>query len=151
MFCIKATLVRSILVSMLCSCVLFSNTHAGIGACDDLNIIAETPQVNFELEIQPIFTTHCVGCHSGPSPAAFLDLSVGYDQLVDVDSFGVPSFKRVTPGSISRSYLFIKINCFNQIFGSRMPLNGDPLNLIQQALIRDWIEQLLIFENNFDD
>ncbi|WP_395377420.1 hypothetical protein [Marinicella sp. W31] len=145
------SIVRWAIVIILWPFVLLSNSHAGIGACDDLNAITETPQVNFELEIQPILTTHCVGCHSGPNPAAFLDLSVGYTDLVDVDSFEVSGFKRVEPGSISRSYLFIKINCSNQIFGNRMPLNGNPLNLIEQALIRDWIRQLLIFRNGFDD
>ena len=127
------------------------SAQAGIGACDDLNAIAPTPAVDFELEVQPIFDTYCIGCHSGPNPSAFLDLSLGYADLVDVESFEVPSFDRVQPGEIARSYLFIKINCSNQLFGNRMPLNGNPLNLIQQALIRDWIQQLLIFSDGFED
>jgi len=143
-------LIRMATVFLLWQCFPY-NVRAGIGACDNLNAITTTPAVDYELEIQPIFDTYCVPCHSGPTPSAFLDLSAGYAELVDVESFEVPSFDRVQPGHIAQSYLFIKINCSNQLFGNRMPLNGNPLNLQQQALIRDWIQQLLIFADAFED
>ena len=48
------------------------------------------------------------------------------------------------------SYLFFKINCSNQLSGNRMPRDAPPLSLSDQALIRDWIHQILIFKDGFE-
>lgn len=47
--------------------------------------------VDFVRQVQPVFTKYCAGCHSGPNPAADLDLSddktryfnMAYDGLID--------------------------------------------------------------------
>jgi len=132
------------------SFIYFNQSLAGLGGCDDLSVIAEMPVVDFNLEIQPIFDQHCIACHGPPDPIAFMDLTLGYDDLIDVESFQIAAFNRVKPGAFSQSYLFLKINCGNQISGDRMPREAPPLSLTDQALIRDWINQLLIFSDGFD-
>ena len=123
---------------------------AGLSGCDDLSAIPILEQVDFESEVQPIFDNHCTQCHGGPDPIAFMDLSQGTVQIVDVPSFQFSALNRVEPGDPSLSYLFYKINCANQLSGDRMPRDAPPLNLFDQALIRDWIVQLLIFKGGFE-
>lgn len=127
-----------------------NSVQAGLGGCDELNGIAEIPMVDFETEIQPIFNNNCIHCHGGPNPIASMDLEQGYTQLVDIPSFQIAQFNRVKPGFPGDSYLFIKLNCGNQFVGDRMPRDANPLSLFDQALIRDWIRQLLIFQDGFD-
>ncbi len=123
---------------------------AGIGTCDDLSAVVETPAVDYDAQIQPIFNAHCVHCHGPPDPSAFMDLSAGPAMLVDVESFEIAGLMRVRPGEFYNSYLFIKINCADQLFGDRMPRDAAPLSLFDQALVRDWITQLLIFRGAFE-
>ncbi|WP_223789414.1 hypothetical protein [Marinicella meishanensis] len=127
-----------------------SPARAGLSGCDDLGAIEALPNVDFATEIQPIFDNHCTQCHGGPNPIAFMDLEQGYTQLVDVPSFQIPQFTRITPGYPGDSYLFLKINCANQFEGDRMPREAPPLSLFDQALIRDWINQILIFRTGFE-
>ncbi|KAA3650292.1 MAG: hypothetical protein DWP95_01405 [Proteobacteria bacterium] len=123
---------------------------AGVSGCDDLSAIAETPQVDIDSDIQAIFDNHCVVCHGPPSPIAFMDLSAGARDIVTVPSFQIPELNRIEPGQVSMSYLFFKINCSNQLSGNRMPRDAPPLSLNDQALIRDWINQILIFKDGFE-
>lgn len=128
----------------------FSPAHAGLGGCDDLSAIETIPQVDFATEIQPIFDANCTQCHGGPNPIAFMDLTQGQTQLVGVPSFQIPQFNRIEPGLPGDSYLFLKINCSNQFEGDRMPREAPPLSLFDQALLRDWINQILVFRDGFD-
>jgi hypothetical protein len=124
--------------------------HAGLSGCDDLTGVAEVPQVDFNSEIQPIFDNNCIQCHGGPSPIAFMDLTQGYTELVGIPSFQIPGFNRIEPGEPSLSYIFFKINCGNQLSGDRMPREAPPLSLTDQALLRDWITQIPIFQSGFE-
>jgi hypothetical protein len=56
-----------------------------------------------------IFTPICSGCHSGPNPAANLDLDAAhsYDNLVNVPSTEQPTLDRVKPGDPANSFLVI--------------------------------------------
>ncbi len=108
------------------------------------------PMVDFDTEIQPIFDTHCTSCHGGPNPIAFMDLEQGFTQLVDVPSFQFPEINRIEAGESFNSYLFLKINCNNQLSGDRMPREAPPLTLLDQGLIRDWIDQLMIYKDGFE-
>ena len=128
----------------------FNPVQAGLSGCDDLTGISELGWVDFETEIQTIFNDNCIQCHGGPNPIAFMDLTQGTAQIIDIPSFQINSLNRVEPGIPSLSYLFFKINCSNQLSGDRMPRDAAPLNLIDQALIRDWIKQILIFRSGFE-
>ncbi|MES2923611.1 MAG: discoidin domain-containing protein [Verrucomicrobiota bacterium] len=110
----------------------------------DLSGIAVTPNVNFSTQIQPILSSACVACHTGTALNSFgLDLQNGaaYSQLVDKGSVEAPGVRLVQSGSAARSYLMEKINASVPQVGTSMR-PGDPMPLAQQALIRDWINQL---------
>lgn len=115
--------------------------QAGTGAtgCDDLSGIAETPMVDFQSQIQPIFDSTCAGCHGANGPAG-LDLRAGesYDNLVGVISNTNQNRLRVEPGNPDSSALFLAVSCDSPGGpGFRMP----GTDLQQRALIRDWIAQ----------
>ncbi|WP_154222315.1 hypothetical protein [Marinicella rhabdoformis] len=142
----------------LCSLLVFifllltslNPASAGLSGCDDLSHIDETPMVDFTTEIQPIFDDNCIQCHGPPDPIAFMDLTLGHQDLINVPSFQFTEINRIEPGDASFSYLFLKINCSSQLSGDRMPRDAPPLSLQDQALIRDWINQILIYKNGFE-
>jgi PKD repeat protein len=110
----------------------------------DLSGIPETPNVNFNLQIQPIFSMNCVACHTElATNSGGLDLDPGdsYGELVDMQSTEAPGVKLVESGSPERSYLMEKINSTTPQVGTSMRL-GDPMSPTDRALIRDWIRQL---------
>ncbi len=117
-----------------------------------LNVTGFVP--SFSSDIQPIFSSIvndggfvCAGCHP---PAAGQNLSVGnaYNNLVGVapaaggpcDNAGVPA--RVTPGDLTNSALWLKINGLGACGSNRMP-QSDPTffdknpDLLER--IRSWI------------
>jgi len=116
---------------------------AGATGCDDLDGIAETPAVDFQSQIQPIFDA-CASCH-GESGSAGLDLRAGvsYDNLIGVTSTTNPSRLRVDPFEPDTSTLFLAVSCDSPGGpGFRMP----GTDLSQRALIRDWIAQGALHE-----
>lgn len=115
---------------------------------DDLSGIAVTPNVDFINDIQPIFTANCIGCHNDiATNSGGLDLqaAASFAELVNHLSVEAPGVKLVEPGSPERSYLLEKINSHSPQVGDRMRPN-DPMAPEDQALIRDWIEQLSAYE-----
>lgn len=98
--------------------------------------------VDFDTQIQPIFTSRCTGCHNVSSAPHGLILSEGrsYDLLVNVASKEVPSLKRVKPGDPNNSYLVQKVEGTAAV-GGQMPLGRTPLTEAQIDLIRDWISE----------
>lgn len=110
----------------------------------DLSGIAETPNVNFAAQIQPIFNNSCVACHNDiATNSKGLDLQAGASLLglVNKESTEASGVKLVEPGAPERSYLMEKINAAAPQAGTSMR-PGDPMSLAQRALIRDWIRQL---------
>lgn len=96
---------------------------------------------SFSSDIQEIFNRRgCTGgtCH-GSATQAGLDLRSGaaYGDLVNVPSTQ-GSLDRVEPNDADNSYLMIKIEG-TQTVGGRMPLNAAPLDSIDMANIRNWI------------
>lgn len=111
---------------------------AGATGCDDLSGITETPDVDFQAQIQPILDG-CTGCH-GDGGNAGLDMRAGeaYDNLVGVISTSNPSRLRVDPGNPDFSALFLAVSCDAPAGpGFRMPGTVEA----ERALIRDWIAQ----------
>ena len=88
-----------------------------------------------------IFTKTCAlgGCHGTSNNQANLFLIEGeaYSNLVNVQSFLFPQFKRVLPDSSSKS-LIIKI--LKGEVSPRMPLDGDPLPAEVIDSIAAWID-----------
>lgn len=100
--------------------------------------------VDFEADIQPIFTGSCT-CHlmggSGEMAAPFLTLNPGmaYAELVGVDAEQAP-LSRVEPGAPQESYLYLKVTGEHLPIGSgnRMPQIG-VLGDAQIGQIEAWI------------
>jgi CHRD domain/Bacterial Ig domain len=80
-----------------------------------------------------------VGCHSGATPPAGLDLSASaYTRLVNVASTEVPSARRIVPGDPASSYLIQKIEGTAAV-GARMPFGGPYLDATTISRIRAWV------------
>jgi hypothetical protein len=106
--------------------------------CENISTIAPFTQVSYSQNIQPIFNSaECLSCHGGGGGAAGLNLEAlnSYTSLLN-PSTGSP---RVLPGDPLNSVLFLKINCDFPGFGSRMPMDLNPLSAVRQQLFFDWI------------
>lgn len=91
--------------------------------------------------IQAIFSSRCIGCHSGSPPAAGMDLSAdsSYKYIVNVPSGACASLDRVEPGDPANSCIVRRIE---GTVLPRMPLGGTgPLQPAQITMIRNWITQ----------
>jgi hypothetical protein len=95
--------------------------------------------VSFAAAIQPLFDTHCAGCH-GEAGNAGLDLRAGvsHGHLVGVAATE-SSLARIQPGDPAASWLYRKISA-QQDVGSSMP-PGDPLSGADVELVRVWITE----------
>jgi len=93
-----------------------------------------------EIQIK-VFTENCAlsGCHGSANNQANLLLTEGnaYSNLVNVQSFLFPQFKRVVPDSSSKS-LLIKI--LRGEVSPRMPLDRNPLPAEVIDSIAAWID-----------
>jgi hypothetical protein len=107
--------------------------------CAALTSIPFREYVDYAASIQPIFDNACIRCHGNGS--TFLDLSSGQSAaaLIGIPSVLQPTLIRVVPGLPMQSLLRGKVQCAVPEVGARMPLNTNPLSLLQQALIYDWI------------
>jgi hypothetical protein len=99
---------------------------------------------SFANDIQEIFSRRgCTAsqCH-GAAVSQGLDLRVGaaYDSLVNVTSTEDPTKKRVLPGNAQDSYIVIKVEG-RQSVGAQMPAGLAPLDSIDLANLRNWIDQ----------
>jgi len=88
-----------------------------------------------------VFNVSCAlsGCHGSTNNQAGLSLTAGnsYSNLVNVQSFLFPQFKRVLPDSSSKS-LIIKI--LKGEVSPRMPFNRTPLSNAVIDSIAKWID-----------
>jgi len=98
--------------------------------------------VSFAADVQPIFTTNCVTCHTTGFASAGLDLSVGnaYANTVNVTA-GESALKRVLPGDPANSYLYRKITNAPGIIGQPMPFGAFPMPQAQIDTIGAWIRE----------
>ena len=122
--------------------------NGGNGTCEP----PETPSVSFSQNIQPIYTQRCAysGCHVAPAPAEGLDLAAGvsYDATVNVPSRQDSSLDLIRPGSLSGSYLWLKIDPPSGQGLVQMPLGcpgippaGGCLTAMELAAIQQWITE----------
>jgi len=108
---------------------------------EDPRVIKASP--SFSADVMEIFVrTGCTssGCH-GSVALGGLDLRPGsaYASLVGVPA-RAESIQRVIPGNAQGSYLVIRVEG-RQAVGSRMPLGGMPLDQIDLANLRNWIQR----------
>lgn len=95
-------------------------------------------QINYDLEIQPIFTQSCGGsaCHITHSVGGVNMAS--YENVInsEADRYG----KLILPFDATNSPLIDKLNP-NPRVGVQMPLEQDPLSKNQIELIEKWINE----------
>jgi mono/diheme cytochrome c family protein len=125
-------------------------------ACNDESTAAAPTPISFAQDVQPIFATSCVGCHTGataPPSARPMSLETGpaYANIVNVRAFETDTstlLDRIEPGDPEVSYLVHKIqgtHTAGSVRGSglRMPRTCPgtiPCLTAQQIqLIRQWV------------
>lgn len=115
-----------------------------VSDCDSLESVPLRQHVNYDADIQPIWSNRCANCHvdSGDLPEADLNLDPpnSWYFLVDQPSSNPNvTLLRVVANQPRNSQLFLKLNCAVQDTGFRMPRGRQPLPLEEQALVHDWI------------
>ncbi|MBI1763978.1 MAG: PSD1 domain-containing protein [Acidobacteria bacterium] len=90
-----------------------------------------TGQVQFERDIQPILTAHCLACHGEKKQSGGLRLDTRAFALRGGQSGPV-----IVPGKAAASLLFQRITADDS---ERMPPTGERLNTTQIALIKAWL------------
>lgn len=94
---------------------------------------AQSEQLDFARDIQPILTEHCLDCHSGESAEAGLGLDSQLEALRGGDS----GEAAVVPGEALNSYLIKRVMTDDE--AERMPPDGDPLSAAQIEILQRWI------------
>lgn len=93
-----------------------------------------TPSVNFNEEIRPILNNKCMRCHGGVKRSGGLSLLFRSEALAENES-GLPA---IIPGDVAGSEMIKRIRHTDPEL--RMPLDGEPLNEEEIALLEKWIE-----------
>jgi mono/diheme cytochrome c family protein len=101
--------------------------------------------VSLSSKVQRIFDVHCVQCHDSGEPLGEQNLEpdAAYFSLVHVPATGLPTMRRVDPGSPDGSYLLHKVSGTHTKVGGtgeQMP-QGGRLTDEEIQTIRDWIAQ----------
>lgn len=97
-------------------------------ACDDTTFPAppggEVVSGNSYADVQQVFASKCLGCHSAAAKLGSLDLETdACAAIVDVESANYPGNTLVVPGNSSASVLWNKCDD-SGIYGSVMPQGG---------------------------
>jgi mono/diheme cytochrome c family protein len=91
----------------------------------------QTPPIDFVRDIQPIFQTHCAGCHGATK-------QLGQLRLDNKQS----AARVLAPGQSAQSRLFKRITVDDSQHGApRMPKGAAPLKPEQIALLKRWIDE----------
>ena len=104
-----------------------------------------TQSIGFSKEVQPIFTSKCIQCHSGggsglPSSMELTEKS-SFNAIVNAKSVQKPELTRVTPSNSANSLIYLKVSSDTPPVGSRMPLGGPALSEAEIATLKAWIDQ----------
>jgi hypothetical protein len=96
---------------------------------------------SIETNVQAIFTTDCITCHSSPNPSKNLDLDTGvaWSSLVEVSSSQNSNLFLVDPNASGDSWIINKIEG-TQTTGVQMPKNASTLSAADIQTIKDWID-----------
>lgn len=102
---------------------------------------AANAQIDYNSEIQPIFTNNCISCHGGTNGVTLSSYSEA------INSMGLQYDTNViNPGNANNSPIVDKIDSNNPQFGSRMPKGGqlstDEINKIKQWINEGALEEV---------
>lgn len=92
-------------------------------------------EVDFNLDIRPIINKKCIACHGG------VKKSGGFSLLFEEEALAVNESgeRAIVPGSTRKSELVNRITHHDPEL--RMPLEGEPLDKEEIALLTKWINQ----------
>src|SRR5262249_56305427 len=85
---------------------------------------------DFDKDVKPILSAHCVKCHGGDRTRAELDVRSKSGLLK-----GGEGGAAIVPGSPEKSLLWI------HVAADKMPPGKEKLSSAQKTLLREWIEQ----------
>jgi len=103
--------------------------------------------LTFIADMQPLLNARCVSCHS---PGGFAQMqgipwdfggATVFEDLIDQPSILDSEFTLVVPRDPDSSLLFLKVSSESPPVGAMMPFGGPPLADSEIELIRLWIEQ----------
>ena len=133
---------RSAVLLSTCVGLLAACGDNGTGPGDDDRVEKADP--SFAADIVEITNRRgCTmsGCHgSGAGGMTLGDAATTYAAWVDVPSAGAPTEIRVIPGDAQNSYVVKKVEGRASV-GARMPFGLAPLDAIDLANLRNWIDQ----------
>ena len=92
--------------------------------------------------VQSIFDSHCVFCHSGSDPSGGQNLAsakYSYANLVNIPANDDSTYLRVLPGDPVNSYLLMKLRGDPRIRGAQMPFGDPPLDATTLNVITVWV------------
>lgn len=124
-------------MSDLRSLVLLSLVLVSSACTNTEDVLPETSgSVSYAADIQPIFNTSCVVCHSTAAPLN----GISFSNYAAVMASSGTSYGGliVLPGNAAGSPLVDKIEP-SPAQGTRMPQGGSPLSATQISKIRQWI------------
>ncbi len=99
---------------------------------------------SFAIDIEPVLTTTCGGCHGGAGGSGNLSYIEEWDSLVYVASDDLPSMYLIDPFDSTTSYLQHKIDGTQLSVsgaGDQMPKGGGSLTAGEITMIEDWINE----------
>jgi len=99
-------------------------------------VLAADPQINFEKQVAPILTQHCIACHQPGKTKGGLDLSNLKAALK-----GGESGPALEMGKAAESELLTRVKPESPGMKPDMPRQGEPLNASQVAILAQWIDQ----------
>ena len=127
-------------VAVIFFSVSLSDSHAA-----DLNFSKIPPaanhKVDFEKEIQPIFSEHCYQCHGAKKQEA----SLRWDKKT-MALQGGESGPAIVPGKSADSLMIQAVAHLRDDL--KMPKKGEPLSVEQIGLLRAWIDQGAVWPEN---
>ena len=91
-------------------------------------------QIDYELQVKPVFAARCKACHGALKQEGGLRLDTGA-----LARQGGDSGQAIAPGKAGASVLLERITA--DVPAERMPQEGEPLTTEQIAAIREWIDQ----------
>ncbi|MBC7853491.1 MAG: DUF1549 domain-containing protein, partial [Pirellulaceae bacterium] len=90
--------------------------------------------VDFDRDIQPLLTAKCLSCHGQSEPEAGLRMTSREGAVAVLES----GKQAIVPGKSAQSELIRRV--LSPDAAERMPPKGEPLNAVQIAALREWID-----------
>ena len=89
---------------------------------------------SYATDVQPVFNSHCISCHSGSNPSGSYTLT----DRAGATGNGSDSIPNVIAGNADSSKLYRRVAAIET---PQMPLGQPALDTVKTATIRNWINK----------